>query len=1162
MAKHFKNSKTKKLLALFLSVMMLSSTAGILASCDDSTSSDSSSDSTSESTSVPKDESRINNGSFEFYNKESELTPIITAPTGWSLTQNSASNSSANASKTASGIVDVKNWDEKYVYTEKSIDDLKTELKAMSISDVKANWSEMSLTEKLAFYDVYDPDKNNDVALKDLEFYQAFNIDLEDLPTCANPGTHNNGENDNDSVIMIHNEQSGKRGTSQKFTSSSTLTLEAGTSATVSLWVKTSDLQIGYTDGDEDSAQDVTKDRGAYIAITHAIGGTTLDQFQVKNIVADEWTQYTFYLNASAYASSTFTMVLGLGQGGGLDRWEHVNGYAFFDDVTAETYVNKDLPADVANTTVFVETSAEEKIFNASEISDTKFAIDLYSAFNPHVLNSVEMKLTEEKLNKNTYVSGFGGTGEYNPNNYPVYSGLGTGFDTTNDKIVYNKASTLNGTNNTYLQSIYNNDFKDNSFVTDSDEVLMLMSASGASYTATVTDDKFTLAADSRIAISFFVKTSDVKSYTGAGVTLKETKNANSSAFASLNTTSITSVSVGEGENAIEDIYDGWQQCFFFVENPTDAPVEFTLSFTYGPTTIIDQTKASFYPGYAAFAKFEIFENMDEVYFDYATAGTYAKKVTLIGADEKTGDNGFDTTATVPSSANNHIEDGFATPKNYTGVVGGSGYIVNDKTASVDINDNAYAGLLHKDYIDTYKTQDWATGLDLNNLFGNATQPLFIYNKEAQAYGYIGATQTLTAGDYLAVSLRVKVSENATANIYLVDMSDTDSKSELSVSRRLSYWYDANHNVCVVDPTSHDFNEKTDIAFKYDEKTGLYKVNASWSGASKYNADIYYANLSAYSEDADGNKLVAENGVSYNYTNLWNNQGMDGIAFYKHEGKYYGDKAHTLEVEQLPTSIARYQAESAKALSVAVNNTNGAWKTVTFYLHAGSKDISYRLEVFSGTRTGDNTNPANTYVMFDSNNPGSLSDTTMSDLQNDVLDKIDEATVVYDAFSFYDTDKFLRYYQDADENGVGNSYANYDQTQQAKGIAYMAYDNGNKEHLVFADFSFTDKEVSPDVVEDEETDDSTDEDTTTSTDSEMNGWLLASSIAIAAILLFAIISIIVRRAVKQAKKNQARAAATQPKAKVQRPVKIRKVEKPEKKEPKAEPLDENDPYND
>lgn len=1147
MAENFKNSKNKKLLALFLSAMMLSSTVGVLASCDDSTTSDSTDDTTSESTPVPTDESLINNGSFEYYDKENELTPIVTSPTGWSLTQNTVSSSTSSSSDSASGIVDVKNWT-KYTETKKT---------ATTASEAEANWDEMSLKDKLAFYDAYDPDKNDDVKLKDLDFYQSFNIDVDDLPTCENPGKPATVSEDDNSVLMIHNDKSGKRGTAQKFTSSSSITLEAGTSATVSLWVKTSELEYSSTNGNKDDAQEVIANRGAYIGITHAVGGKTLDQFQVKNIVADEWTQYTFYLKGSSYASSTFTMVLGLGQGGGLDRWEHVNGYAFFDDVKAKTHLNSELPDLSGVTTVGVETEAEDKIFDAFQTTATTFAIDLYSNFSGYDLPALEMGLTEETLNFKTYVSG---TGVQNVNNYPVYSGIGAGFDTANDKLISGKVSSLNGTGNDYLQSIYDKDFKDNSFVTADDNVLMLMSASGASYTAKLSDAKFNLAADSRMAFSFFVRTSDVKSYTGAGITLKETASSNSSAFSSLNTTSITAVNVGEGENKVEDIYDGWQRCFFFVENPTEDSVEFTLSFTYGPTTIIDQTKDSFYSGYAAFAKFQIFENMDPAYYDYAAASTYAKKVSLVGATKETGDSGFDSAATVSSPANSHIEDGFATPKNYLGVVGGSGYIVNGGK-NVDTNANAYAGLLNKDHIDEYQTQAWASNLNLTEIFGDATQPLFIYNNEAQAYGYIGSTQTLSAGSYLALSLRVKVSENATANIYLVDMSDTDTKSTLSISRKLTYWYDANNNVCTEDPTTKNFNDKTDVAFKYDEATGLYKVNTSWSGynSTDYSTEIYYANLNAYSEDAAGNKLVAENGVSYDYNSYWNNDGVDGIAFYKYEDKYYADSEHKLEVQAFPTSIARYQATEEKSLTATVGNTNGAWKTVTFYLAAGDKDVSYRLEVFSGTRTGDDTNAAGTYVVFDANNPGTLNETTMKDLQTELLDKVSDSDYFKDTFSFYDTDKFLRYHKDADENGVGNSYASYDQTTQTEGIAYMQYVS-DKEHFVFANYSFTEKTVAPDVVEDEDDDDTTTDDTTTTTpNSEMNGWLLASSIAIAAILLFAIISIIVRKAMKNAKKNKARQAATQPvKAKVQKPVKVRKVEK---EAPEAH-TDENDPYND
>lgn len=126
-----------------------------------------------------------------------------------------------------------------------------------------------------------------------------------------------------------------------------------------------------------------------------------------------------------------------------------------------------------------------------------------------------------------------------------------------------------------------------------------------------------------------------------------------------------------DGET-IEDIYDGWQQCFFFLENETESDKSFYLTFSYGPTTIVDKKNSDFYPGYAAFTNFETYE-MTEKQFSYAATGTYAKSVSLTGEELSSADAGFDSAASIPENA---IETGIADPKNYTGVYGGSGYVV------------------------------------------------------------------------------------------------------------------------------------------------------------------------------------------------------------------------------------------------------------------------------------------------------------------------------------------------------------------------------------------------------------------------------------------------------------------------------------------------------
>jgi flagellar biosynthesis/type III secretory pathway M-ring protein FliF/YscJ len=85
-----------------------------------------------------------------------------------------------------------------------------------------------------------------------------------------------------------------------------------------------------------------------------------------------------------------------------------------------------------------------------------------------------------------------------------------------------------------------------------------------------------------------------------------------------------------------------------------------------------------------------------------------------------------------------------------------------------------------------------------------------------------------------------------------------------------------------------------------------------------------------------------------------------------------------------------------------------------------------------------------------------------------------------------------------------------------------------------------------------ESDDTTKEDSTEEeTDSELNIWLLASSIAVAAVLVLAVASIIVRKIVeKYKKKHGARARKT---------VKEKKAPAAKKVEKK---VDEDSPYND
>ena len=1165
-----KNRKNK-LLALCLSAMMLSSVAA-LGACTDSSETDSSSTSSSSaSTSAEKDTGLIKNAGFETYDAKNAIN---TSATGWSRSVNSATSGSALSSKAASGIIDLNEdaWND-LTGTNPNYDVTK-----LTEEEAEAAWDKLTTKDKLAYYDTWK-DKNKDGTIsKDLSFYESFNIDSGDIPDIARFDTHHKegdeGYGEDTKVLMIHNEYPEKDstatykalGTAQKYTSSSTVTIKAGTSAEFSVWVRTQDLQSSSTSGDPQEAVD----KGAYISITHSVGGKALDAFIVENIntenmaeneLSNGWKQYTFLLKGSSYADTTFSVVLGLGQGGGTYRAEYVNGYAFFDDIQCNIIPNDDsnqsseeakkvgnfedkLQAlvdankiDSALTDVIrFDTAAEKKEVNVAKYPEKDaFVFDFYgepSSLTYDVLTGATGSATTSENNAEGTVSSLAGSN--------AASWLDGGFDGTNDvKTVFNNVEDMKNAvtanpDNKFLSSVYTEYFEKNNFAKDK-QILLIMSAQGAAYTVNTANSFDFNGTDGYLRISFFVKTSDLNGYTGAGITLVDGNNKTS--FTSIDTSAISPVEIGDNK----DVYEGWQQCFFFVKNNTDNPsTSFSLSFNFGPTAIEESTsKDSYHPGFAAFTGFEIYKMTEEEY-EAAQSGTYAKLVTVKGADkdDSATENGFDNVAGVPS---NKIETGLANLQNYKGVYSNSAYITGGIDDSTEYNKHANAGLLSKEYFTTgdyfaTSTDAWLTGLKAINpsatasalwseVFGNdSTRPLLIWNdgsNDGKAYGYIGASTSVAANTYTAVSLRVKVSADAKASIYLIDTSKDNYDSTLSIGRNLTYWYDKDGNVCTGDPSK----KATQVAFKL-QTNGLYIANTTWDGYDASMAGKYYANLNAYEKDSlTGNLLIAEGGASHKYNDYWNNEGLDGIAYYynKSNSTYYADRAMTVAVNNLAdvTALeARLDSIDAadQPLMATVEDTKGQWKTVTFYIHTGDLAKNYRLEVWSGDRNGNAGDKG--YVIFDTYNPGSA-DSNFTSLMDEY--KENESAVQFNGvFSYFDTAMYLRYNASLDEIGDGNLYEeNYTPTAQTEGIAYLLYDT-DEEFTVFADYQYSEKAVTastPDADEDD-TDDSTSD-----TEAETNIWLLVSSLAIAVILVFVVISIIVRKIWAKVRKNRAAQAS-------------------------------------
>lgn len=1147
MKKSILNKNKKALLALSLACVSAFSLC-LMTACDDDNSDKDS------STTTKTDNETIANGNFEYYTVDKDLSSII-SPSGWTKSVGSDANgSSASSSTKASGIVDteVTHW-----YDLTCHSDLYKE--GMPLKDALAAWEDgFSIYDRLAFYkDIQDGLYKDDgiEKLSDFEYYTdyIYPVGVDDIPTCENPGTHNgvvNAENDSakdaeSSVLMIQNYRSDGYGTAQKYTSSTTITVPANTSATFSVWVKTMDLT--YNDGET-----VDGNRGAYIGVTHTLGGNTLDQMQIKNIDTSSvtenngWEQYTVYLKGSSHASSTFTIVLGLGQGSSSYRYENVEGYAFFDDVKCETITNEEYEEAVKAglPTCYAYDELQDKLFETDTAfaNDAVFALDLYGEFDALDVKK-ELSLSYG-LTQDDSVSGK----IYTTSGENSYKGLN--IETKNDVLKTGTVAELKSVNNKLLNKILSDDFAAFPF-DETENVVMMMSANGAAYTTKVTETngEFTLAPDEYRAYTFFVKTSALNGYTGASINLIDGDNVNK--IAAFDSTLLSPVKT----DSSDDLFDGWAQCFFFVKNETDQDRTFSLELCYGPSSIVGSTKADYLEGYAAFTRFQALE-MTETEFANISTGSYAVSVSLTGKAEKEA-TAFDS---VIYSNPDAIEEGFAIPLNYQGVAGGSYYVGG--TNDVKANSSETAGLLNKKYADNYYDTDWAktliaaaedssltAALNKDNwfgaIFGNAAQPLVILNAVEQSYGYIaGSTSNIASSSYTTVSVDVTVSKGAIAYVYLIDTSSLKKgyTSSLKIETpEVTFWYDDDGNICKKDPSADDFDEKTDIAYYITENglyesadetdTALYANLKAFQTANEYDADEY-----PLGEDESKN-LVTKTGA---------------IAFYYHDGAYYAQydaekNSYNLKVTDIPddfaAAYARYATQESRDLYTVIDNREGnetIHEVVTYYVSTGNSSKSYRLEVFSGNREGTIKSKAGSFVAFDSVSYSSLSnnyDALLKETIDDVVAKKEGVTLdkesgrlvkdgktyenaLYYTYTFYDSSSYVRYDKDADP---ANNYVVYTSSQQDPGNLYYNYQQSAYEeeliylqdgYTTFVNFSAIDTTVSPESVD---TDEDEEEDSFEWT-SEL--FMMIASIALSVVLIFTLVVLFVKRVIKDRKKNK------------------------------------------
>ncbi|MDE6586347.1 MAG: hypothetical protein K2K80_06690, partial [Clostridia bacterium] len=744
---------------------------------------------------------------------------------------------------------------------------------------------------------------------------------------------------------------------------------------------------------------------------------------------------------------------------------------------------------------------------------------------------------------------------------------------------------------------------------------LVMLSSWGAAYTSTISSDNFKVAKNSYAIASFWIKTSDMNGKTAATVKVYDKDDKDDNQTLTIDTTGVTTSFETE-----KDIYNGWVPCFIFVENDTDNDKQFAIDFSFGNTTI---KSATYEGGWVALADLQTLTVNEDVY-KLASSGTYTALYSFKADEDK--DDGKVMDEALGTS---DIKSEISVPSSYNGLNGAnSSFTSNASNPAYDAsNTNKLAGLINRDYLDDYKngaeilTSFNSAATNWNDVFGeNCYQPLIIINnlrwyaEKAEAnedtykdyyvedengtleapngkkykkadkwdeketyysltdvvnYGFVGNSKTVSSDSYETVSVRVMVSGDAVAYIYLVDSNSPENILSYTTPA-YTFYYDNEGNVLDV-PFDADWKEtdhrshiiyslRDDGLYENDGKVyaNLYNLKKSFKNykfehEAFYNSKgeaVSFDNLvegETYYTSADKTELASHYLVNSDGTRIYE---------YKDGGYYYivDNVTSDIKVENFKDSYARYTYnEIDEKFLVKVENTNGEWVTVNFFLHTGSESKSYRLELWSGARDEDGVKDhkveKNGAVAFDTSSYSVTSSNysnILSEYENNIIyayqkllgDKLDEVEshdkniayyeklaekllteeqlkavkATYDAkyytYTLYDSEAYVPFNSTTAEDGETGYDYNSDDFDEV--LAYFEYkDETQNSNNVFVDYSAVDQKIS---INTNTPDDGDDEEETTA-----NGdiWLYVSSIVLVVVLLITLVAILVRDFLKK-----------------------------------------------
>lgn len=758
--------KLKHSIILILSfVFLFCFSAFILSACNEEEATTTTTEETSKSYSYEYEEfdENISNANFakNTADKKFDSYPIVSA-SDWTK----AYNNNAVSSYVDSGVIDVSS----------------------------TGWAELS--KKL---------KEDDQLIKALSYYN-FNNETS-ITTIkenfddyfANPSTHE-GATEGKMYMLNNYPQSPYYigvGTAQSLTSSSSITLEKGKTAKISVWIKTINI-TGHGEASE---------IGANFSLKNSISGASQSNYELTAIdTKGEWKKFEIFVQADKNYDSSFTIVLGLGFGSGKSTAAkyYTQGTAFFDDLSYEIIDDTqafDFSATngtVGKLDISNEDACQVNFFKANQGNTevcTKFGYDM----------SISNSLTSETLS----LKGLKADANYFTSSN-INDALGNPI--TSQSILGSTSSI-----NKESEGVYKLNKASASIRTNSSE------SNGA----------IKVAPESYSFISFKIYNElKILGSTEVSVVLHEV-DANGNELKKHN----TNIKI-EDPTEEEILFN-----LLVKNNFTTGDKYYFVTYYIGPANITNLTlPTDFATGTVKISEISYLpstdipgEDDDSSYYDFTSKVANAS-ISLLGTADSDYVEDSDTSSesyplSVKPSDIGTILTHPANVKNFDGVTSDHAYVNNSDNYSINTRsgngeEGSYAGLINTKYLNKYEELLPAIPAEnepgitaaVGSDYSKDIQPLMIYNKTEDSYGFIGKKIDIAESSFAHFTFKVRVVGDAKAYIYLVDVADKN-KSVLTFD-------DFTPNASEV-AQQGSINGSTPLMMKVDKNT-MAKTSEEW----------------------------------------------------------------------------------------------------------------------------------------------------------------------------------------------------------------------------------------------------------------------------------------------------------------------------------------------